>query len=671
MKRFLFALSALFLLASCTHRTNPLLEDWNTPYGIPPFDQIEEADFVPALQEGIRQDNADIEAIIANPEAPSFDNVIAALDRSGSLLNKVSGVFSNLAEIIATPSFEDLTGDCLVLLSQHVDEIYLNKDLFEKVKAVYDQRETLGLDREQRSVLEKIYRTFAEGGISLDEEGQARIKDINAELSTLGKRFSSNVVKESLAFKEQFGFPSSEFDYRVSITEDRAERERIVRAFYARGGLGGEYDNHENIRRILQLREEKARLLGWPNPAAHLLSDKMARTPETVDAFLSNVVKYARSSALEEIREMQAMMDRDIAAGKLPKGSKIEAWDIPYYAEKVRQDKYDFDEESLRPYFQLENVRDGVFRHATRLYGLQFEPIPDAPKYDPSVEAFKVSDADGTLLGVLITDYLQRETKGGGAWMQHIRSEYYTPEGQRVAPIVINVCSFPCPDGDTPSLLTPDQVSTVFHEFGHALHGLLSQCRYITVSGANGPVDFVELPSQINENWAFQKEVLKDYAKHYETGEVIPDDLVDKVVAADKFHQGLLTLQLCASSVLDMRWHELASMEGVDIDAFEAQVFTDMGLPAEVLPIHRSCFFNHIFAWEYSAGYYGYLWSGMLDKDAFDLFRERGLYDPATALSFRRNILEKGAGDDAMALYKAFRGAEPDPDAMLRANGLK
>ncbi|MBQ2195199.1 MAG: M3 family metallopeptidase, partial [Bacteroidales bacterium] len=353
------------------------------------------------------------------------------------------------------------------------------------------------------------------------------------------------------------------------------------------------------------------------------------------------------------------------------KGATIQPWDWFYYAEKVRKAKYALDEETTKPYFQMENVRQGVFNNASKLYGLQFEKIQDAPLYNPDVEVFKVSDADGSLIGVLTTDYFPRESKRGGAWMNNIRDQYVTLDGQMVRPIIVNVGNFNKPTADTPSLLSLDNVETMFHEFGHALHGLLSQCHYRTVSGTAVARDFVELPSQINENWAFQKEVLAGYAKHYQTGEVIPEELVDKIIAAGNFNQGFMTTELCAASILDMKWHELESVEGIDIEAFEKQVCQEMGLIDEIIPRYRTTYFNHIFNSGYSAGYYSYLWAEVLDKDAFELFMEKGIYDPATAKSFRQNILEKGGSDEPMTLYKNFRGAEPDPDALLRARGLK
>ncbi len=671
--RRLFAIAlAVFAMTACTStRTNPFLTEWNTPLGIPPFEQIQEADYLPALEEGIKQHDAEIAAIIANPDAPTFDNVIAAYDQSGLLLAKVVGVLFNLAETDNTPTLEKIVEDATNLMSKHENDITFNKALFDKVKAVNDQKASLGLTREQEMVLDKVYRSFADNGIALDEAGQARMKEINTELSALSNRFGNFLLKENNAFKAKFGISVSEYTDAMTTEEDRAKREAMFRAYANRGNNGNENDTKEIILNILKLKEEKAKLLGYENPAAHILSDKMAKTPQAVDAFLANIFKYAVSRAKEEVKDMQKVMDQDIKAGKVEKGARIQPWDWFYYAEKVRKAKYALDEEITKPYFQMENVREGVFNTASKLYGLKFEKIENAPKYHPDVEAFKVTDADGSLIGVLTTDYFPRESKRGGAWMNNIRDEYVTLDGQMVRPIIVNVGNFNKPTADTPSLLSLDNVETMFHEFGHALHGLLTQCHYRTVSGTAVARDFVELPSQINENWAFQKEVLAGYAKHYQTGEVIPDELVDKIIAAGNFNQGFMTTELCAASILDMKWHELSSVEGIDIEAFEKQACKEMGLIDEIIPRYRTTYFNHIFNSGYSAGYYSYLWAEVLDKDAFELFLQKGIFDPATAKSFRQNVLEKGGSDDPMTLYKNFRGAEPDPDALLRARGLK
>ena len=657
-------------LTSCT-RTNPFLTQWDTPYGIPPFDQIQENDYLPALEEGINQSMAAVKAIVDNTQEPTFDNVIAAYDRSNALADKVVGVLFNLGETDLTPTLEGIMEKAMAMISEASNEVLFNAELFAKVKAVYDKRDSLNLTREQQRVLEEVYRSFADNGIALDAEGQARMKEINTELSQLSLKFGNNLLKENNAFKASFGVAISEYTSAMASTEDRAKREAMFRAYSSRGANGNEFDTKELIVNILSLKQERARLLGYDCPAAEILSDKMAKTPETVDAFLANIFKYAVARAKEEVADMQAVMNQEIAEGKLPAGSRIEPWDWFYYTEKVRKARFDLDEEQIKPYFQMENVRQGVFNTASRLYGITFEKIEDAPVYHNEVEAFKVSDSDGSLIGILLTDYFPRDSKRGGAWMNNIRNQYVTADGQMVRPIIVNVGNFNKPTADAPSLLSLDNVETMFHEFGHALHGLLSQCTYNTVSGTSVSRDFVELPSQINENWAYRKEVLPGYAKHYQTGEVIPDELVEKILAAKNFNQGFITTELCAASILDMKWHELRSMEGIDIEEFEKKVCSEMGLIDEIIPRYRTTYFNHIFNSGYSAGYYSYLWAEVLDKDAFELFKEKGVFDSETAMSFRRNILEMGGSEEPMVLYRRFRGSDPDPDALLRARGLK
>lgn len=670
MKKLFLALVVMTAISSCC-RTNPFLCEWDTPYGIPPFDKIEEKDYMQAIDEGISQQKAEIDAIIACQDEPDFENVIAAYDRSGAILSKVVGVLFNLAETDITPTLEKIVEEATVKMSELENEISFNADFYAKVKAVYDKKDSLNLNREQEKVLEKIYKSFEQNGIGLNQEGQERMKQINTELSTLSLKFGTNLLKENNAFKEQFGAAISKYSDVMASTQDRDLREKMFRAYSTRGGNDNQYDNKAVILQILSLKIEKAKLLGYNNPAEQILSDKMAHDPQTVDKFLEGIMKYAVARAKEEIVDMQAVMDRDIAEGKLAEGSKIEPWDWFFYAERVRKEKFNLDEEQTKPYFQMENVREGVFNTASKLYGLSFEKVEDAPVYYPEVEAFKVSDSDGSLIGILLTDYFPRETKRGGAWMNNIREQYVDENGQQVRPIIVNVGNFNKPTADTPSLLSIDNIETMFHEFGHALHGLLSQCHYQRVSGTSVARDFVELPSQINENWAFQKEVLTTYARHYQSGEVIPDELVEKILAAGKFNSGFRTTELCAASILDMKWHELSSVEGIDIAAFEAQACKEMGLIEQIIPRYRTTYFNHIFNSGYSAGYYSYLWAEVLDKDAFELFKEKGIFDHETAMSFRHNILEMGGSEDPMTLYVRFRGAQPDPDALLRARGLK
>ena len=668
MKRILTPLAIIMIAVSCNN-SNPFLSEWETPYGIPDFSAVQEKHYIPAVEAGIAQQQAEIEAIIANTEEPTFANVVEAYEKSGSILARVTGVLFNVSETDATESLQKIVEQVLPMLSEHSNDIFMNPDFFAKVKVLYDDMENLGLNQEQKMVLKKMYNSFVKNGVALEGEAQARMREINKELSSLEFTFGNNLLAENNAFADKFGLSISEYAGAMASTEDRARREEMFKAYASRGNNGNANDTKEIITRIMALRIEKAKLLGYETPAAFILSDKMAQTPETVDTFLADLMAPAVIKAKGEIADMQLMMDEDIKAGVLPEGSKIEAWDWAYYAEKVRKAKYALDEEQLRPYFKMENVRQGVFNTVTRLWGLQFEKVEDAPVYHPEVEAFKVSDADGSLIGILLTDYYPRSTKRGGAWMNNF-VEQEVIDGVDIRPVIVNVGNFAKPTADKPSLLTLDQVGTLFHEFGHALHGLLSKCTYGSVAGTSVARDFVELPSQIMENWAFQPEVLATYAFHYETGDVIPAELVEKINAAGTFNQGFMTTELVAASILDLKWHMLSSVEGIDPIAFEAEACKAMGLIDEIIPRYRTTYFNHIFNSGYSAGYYSYLWAEVLDKDAFEMFKQNGIFDPATATSFRSNILEKGGSDEPMTLYRNFRGADPDPSALVKARGL-
>ena len=665
MKKLLIVMGAALMLASC-NSSNVFLQEWDTPYGIPPFDKIKIGDYMPAIKAGIEQQNAEIQAIIDNQDAPSFENTVAAFDRSGALLEKVTNVLFNVSESDYTPELNAIVEEATPVISAHGDNLMMNPKLFERVKAVYEAPQD-NLTREQQMLLKDLYEGFVRNGIGLDEAGQARMKEINSELATLALTFGNNLLAQSNAFKDSVGFSVASYYDKMASEADRAQREKIFRLYSNRGNNGDEFDNKATVLRIMELRIEKAKLMGYESPAAFILEDKMAHDPATVDAFLGDIMAAAMRRAKEEVADMQKLMDEDVAAGVLPAGSRIEPWDYMYYAEKVRKARYDLDESEVSQYFKMENVRAGVFGNASRLYGIQFEPISGVPLYNPECEAFKVVDSDGSLIGVIITDYYPRDTKRGGAWMTN-----FVEQSEGVRPVIVNVGNFNKPTADKPSLLTIDQVETMFHEFGHALHGLLSQCKYKGVSGTSVKRDFVEFPSQVNENWAFEPEVLATYAFHYQTGEVIPADLVAKVQAAANFNQGFTTGELCAASILDMKWHELTSVEGVNVESFEAKVCEEMGLIKEIIPRYRSTYFNHIFGSSgYSAGYYSYLWAEVLDKDAFELFKQKGIFDPETAMSLRRNVLEKGGSEEPMTLYRAFRGADPDSGALLRARGLK
>lgn len=667
MKRIFFLLSVI-IMAAC-RQINPFLGEWDTPYGIPPFEEIEEKDYIRAIRIGIKQQERQIDQIIANSAAPDFANTVEAYEQSGAILDKVTGVLFNLSESDATPSLQKIVEKALPMLSAHSDNIFMNPYFFAKVKTLYDDRDNLGLTQEQKMALDGLYRSFISNGIALDEAGQARMREINSGLSSLEYVFGNNLLAENNAFADEFGISVSEYGGKMASCEDRELREKMFRAYSSRGNNGGDNDNKETVLKIMALRIEKAKMLGYGQPADFILSDKMAHDAATVDAFLETIFRPAVAKAKEEIADMQAFMDKDIKAGLLPEGSVIRPWDWAYYAEKVRKAKYALDEDEIKPYFQMENVRKGVFALAHRLYGLNFEQLDSIPLYHPDVEGFKVTDADGSFVGILLTDYFPRSSKRGGAWMNNVRNQEIV-EGVDIRPIIVNVGNFTKPTADKPSLLTLDEASTMFHEFGHALHGLLSRCHYKSVSGTSVARDFVELPSQIHENWAFHPEVLATYAFHYQTGEPIPAELVQKISSASTFNQGFMTTELAAASILDMKWHELTSVEGIDPIEFEKKVCEEMGLIDEIIPRYRTTYFNHIFNSGYNAGYYSYLWAEVLDKDAFELFKEKGVFNTEISMSFRRNILEKGGSDEPMVLYRRFRGADPDPDALIRARGL-
>ncbi len=663
--------------ASCS-RNNPFLEEWNTPYGIPPFDEIQLSDYIPAVTAGIEQQKQELDAILTNPDAPTFDNTVAAYEYSGEILTKVSLVLFNLQETEGNEEMDKVVEEATALMTAHEDEMSMNKAFFERVKAVYDADQS-GLTREQQMVLKNLYESFTRSGVALDEASQERLKDINQKIAAAQQKFGTNLLAENNAFKETFGVPVSAYPAEMTGCEDRDRREAMFKAYSSRGNNGNEYDNKALCLEILKLRAEKARMLGFDTFAAYQLDNKMARNPQTVDSFLGQIMGPAASKAVEEIADMQEIMDEDIAAGKLAEGSTIQPWDWFYYAEKVRQRKYALDEELTKPYFKMENVRHGVFAAAEKIYGVKVEPLSDVPVYNEAVDAFKVTDADGSLLGIFMTDYFPRDSKRGGAWMTNFRDQYIDAQGNDIRPIIINVGNMSAPKDSLPALFTIDEVETVFHEFGHALHGLVTKCTYPSVSGTSVARDFVETFSQFNENWAFQPEILAEYAKHYQTGETIPDTLVAKILKAEKFNQGFMTSELCAASILDMKWHELTEEElarmsegdqAANVAAFEAKVCQEMGLPEQIIPRYRTTYFNHIFNSGYSAGYYSYLWAEVLDKDAFEYFRQQGIYNPEVARSFRENLMERGGSEEPMVLYVRFRGAEPDPGALLRARGL-
>ena len=650
-------------LSACTNRENPFLTDWNTPYGIPPFQEIQVDNYIPAIQAGIELQKKEIEDIVNNQDAPTFDNTILPLELSGEILRKVSGVLYNVSETDRTPALDSVMELAIPMMTEHSDNLSFNKELYERIAQLYKGDQS-GLTREQQMVLKKHYEEFERNGVGLSEEKQARLKEINSEIASKTQKIGNNILEESNAFKQKFGISVSDYPNAMTSTTDRAKRKEMLEAYTNRGNNGNKADNKQLIQDVMRLRIEKAKLMGYNCPAAYILEPKMAHDPATVDAFLQGIMTDAVKKAREEVADMQAVMNEDIKAGLLPAGSKIEPWDWWYYAEKVRKAKYDLDEEQTKPYFKLDNVVRGAFLAAKKLYGVNMEELEGVPSYNTQqVKTFKVTDNDGQLLGIFTTDWLPRDSKRGGAWMNNVREQYVDAKGEMVRPIIVNV-------GNLQEYLTIDEVQTVFHEFGHALHGLLTQCTYPSVSGTNVTRDFVEMFSQFNENWAFQPELLAEYAKN-DKGEVIPAELVDKINNSLKFNQGFMTTELCAASILDMKWHELESVEGVDINQFEHKVCQDMGLIPEIGPRYRTTYFNHIFSSGYSAGYYGYLWAEVLDKDAFSLFEQTGnVWNIPLATKFKQTFLEKGGSEEPMTLFEQFAGRKPDDTAFKKGRGL-
>lgn len=662
MKNLILIVAAM-IITSCT-RTNPFLTEWDTPYGIPPFDEITTEDYVPAVEEGIKQQVAEIEAITSCKDAPTFENTIAPLELSGGLLSKVNGVIYNINETDVTDELDSIMLIITPMESEHFDKIYFNKELFKRVEAIYNADQTK-LTREQQMALKGHYNQFLNNGINLPEDKQKEISKINVDLATKVQKIGKNILNESNAFKNEFGISVSDYPNAMTTTEDRALREKMFKAYTMRGHNGNENDNQQLIKDVMGLRIQKAHLLGYKNFAEYRLNDKMAHNPETVDVFLDGIMQASVKKANEEVVEMQKIMDEDIAAGKLETGTKIQPWDWWYYAEKVRKLKYDLDEKLTKPYFKLENVVNGIFLAAKTLYGVNMEKLEGVPAYNKDVvTTYKVTADDGSLLGIFTTDYLPRNSKRGGAWMNGIREQYVDANGNEVRPIIVNVANLQ-------EYLTVDEVQTVFHEFGHALHGLLTKCTYKSVSGTNVKRDFVETFSQFNENWAFQPEFLKQYAVN-EKGESIPAELVEKINNSLLFNQGFTTTELCAASILDMKWHELESIEGIDIDQFEEKVCKEMGLISEIVPRYRTTYFNHIFSSDYSAGYYSYLWAEVLDKDAFSIFEQSGnVINVELAKKFKETFLEKGGSEEPDVLFRQFAGREPDNTAFLKGRGLK
>jgi peptidyl-dipeptidase Dcp len=701
MKPFKLTLAAavLIFLASCgsSRHENPFLKEYTTPFVVPPFDKIDTADFLPAFTEGIRQHDAEIEAITANAAAPDFENTILAFDNSGKVLSRVSKVFFNLQEAQTSDQLQNLARTVSPMLSKHNDDISMNAKLFARIKTIYEKRNTSGLDSAQIRVIEKYYLDFDRQGANLPADKQDKLRKINEELSMLELKFGDNLLAETnknfkliVDKKEDLaGLP----DDAVSAASEAAEkdgqkgkwlftlakpsmipfltyasnrdlREKIYRGYFMRGNNNNENDNKKVLADIVRLRAEKAQLLGYASFAAYVIDENMAKTPANVDKFLSDLMKAALPVAKNELAEMQKIADAE--GGKF----KLQSWDWWYYAEKLRKQKYDLDENELKPYFSLENVRTGMFAVANKLYGITFTRLTNLPVYQKDVETWEAKEADGSHLGILYLDYYPRAEKRGGAWCTDFQSAEWV-DGKKVSPVVSVVCNFTPPTGDLPALLTWDETSTLFHEFGHALHGLFTEGKYKRTAGSV-PQDYVELPSQVMENWAGEPEVLKMYAKHYKTGEVIPDALISKIVKSGLFNQGFATVEYLAASILDMDYHELTAPAAVDPVSFETEAMNRAGLIAEILPRYRSTYFAHIFSGGYAAGYYVYMWAAVLDADAFEFFRQSGnIFNPELAARFRKYCLAESGDDEGMVQYKKFRGQEPSIDPLLMKRGLK
>jgi peptidyl-dipeptidase Dcp len=695
----LIIISMTVLFAACNtgkkETGNPFLSEYNTPHGVPPFDLIKTGHFVPAFNKGIDEHNAEIEAIINETEKPTFENTIVALEYSGQLIQKVSDVFGNKMGADTNDELQKIAKDIYPRLSKHSDEIMLNEELFKRVKSVYDQKENLNLKGEDLKLLEETYKDFVRNGANLAENKKEELKEINGELSLLSLQFGENLLAETNNYKlvidneeDLAGLPESVVSAAAEASDEEGKwvftlqkpswipflqyadnrdlREKLYKAMYMRGNNDNENDNKEIIKKILKLRTEKANIMGYDTHAGFMLSDRMAKKPANVYDLLNQLWTPALEMAKNEAAAMQQMIEEE------GNDFELQSWDWWYYAEKIRKQKYDLDDAEIRPYFELNNVREGAFILANKLWGLNFEEINNVPLPHPDAKSFEVTDADGSFIGIYYADYYPRESKRGGAWMSSYRKQYRTENGEFVHPVITNVTNFSKPTGDKPALLSFDEVTTLFHEFGHGLHGLLSDCKYHSLSGTSTPRDFVELPSQIMENWCAEPEMLKLFAKHYETGEVIPQELIDKLVASSQFNQGFETVEYLAASFLDMDYHTTKDVSDINIEEFEEKSMDKIGLIDEIIPRYKSTYFNHIWASGYSAGYYSYIWAEVLDADAFNYFVESGdIFNKEIAASFRENILSKGGTGDAMTMYKTFRGQEPSIEPLLKKRGLK
>ena len=683
--------------ATAATRTNPFLEPYNTPYNIPPFEKIQYGDYLPAIEQGIKEYKKEIDAIVSNPAKPDFNNTILAMEKSGLLLNRVMSVFSALDETESCPEMVAISEKAYPMYSQCNDEVMMNPGLFTRVKSVYDRRKSLNLTAPQMRAVEQLYKNFTRNGALLSDSDKEKLKAINTNLTDLYLKFNKNLLDDTNAFQlfvtdraKLAGLPEANIAQAADAAKaagkegqwlftlhapsrlpllqyaDNRDLRRQMYEGYINLASSGKNDNRPVINRILQERAQKAKLLGFKDFASYSTDNVMAKTTEAAEDLLLEIWTPAINRVAEEVKEMQALADR--------KGDKIkiEPWDYYYYAEKVRKDKYDLDEGEVRSYFSLDNVRKGIFSMAERLYGIKFTEMPDAPKYNPEVTVYDVTDLKGNHVAVFMTDYFPRASKRQGAWMSEFQGAFKDPDGKTQRPIVFNVGNFSKPTGDTPALLTLDEVETMFHEFGHGLHGMLTQASLRSQAGTNVDRDFVELPSQIHEHWALEPELLKTYARHYKTGEVIPDALVKKLQESSTHNQGFTTTELVGAALLDLQYGKLNPEGDIDVSAFEADVAKTLAMPETVQFRYRSPYFRHVFGSDgYSSGYYTYLWAEVLDTDGFELFKEKGIFDPATAKRFKETVLESGGSVDPMDLYVKFRGHRPSVDALLRNRGLE
>ncbi|MCR5193807.1 MAG: M3 family metallopeptidase [Bacteroidales bacterium] len=710
-KILIICCAALLLGTSCKNKNNmdnPFFGEWNTPYNIPDFEKIKPEHYMPAFEEGMKRQKAEIDAIVNNTEAPSFANTIEALEQSGDMLNEVSAVFFNLVECVNSKEMEKISEKVTPMVSAHSDDIMLNAKLFQRVKAVYDQRESLGLTGEQLRLTEETYKNFVRNGANIPADKQERFREINSLLSSLSLRFGNNVLKATngltLALGEDqvanlgltdgqlaaakeaaesdsnckepylFTLHMPSWEPFMQNCNDRSLRQKMWENYAYRCTQECPYDNSAIIDSIVNLRLERAQILGFESHAAYTLDDCLAKTPEAVYKCLMGLWEPALAKAKQERDEYQKMLaadfnNKEVASKFNIQNSKLEPWDWRYYCERLRAERYSLDEELIRPYFSLDNVREGAFTVANKLYGITFRENNKLPKYHPEAISYEVMDGD-KVIAILYMDFFPRESKRSGAWMTNFREQYVDKDGNNVIPIIQMVCNFTKPTKDKPSLLNFDQSETLFHEFGHCLHGMLSKCHYRSISGTNVPRDFVEMPSQVMENWCRHPEVMKTYARHYKTGEAIPDSLIAKIAAAATYGQGFINTELLAASLLDMDYHSITKPTKIVLPDFEDQAMTKIGLIPEIISRYKSPYFQHIFSGGYSAGYYSYTWTAILDADAFEAFRESGdLYNPELAKKFR-HLLESGNTEDPMKLYIDFRGKEPSVEPLKRNRGL-